>query len=73
MNWTKVTPDKMPPDMEMVMVTLSYNGESHFEERARWNGSKGYWERLRIIGRNEWERFWSGEVTHWIPYGPAED
>lgn len=58
MDWIKVTPETMPPDMEMVMVTLAHNGEYHLEERVRWNGEKGYWERLRLIGRNEWERFY---------------
>ena len=73
MDWIKVTPETMPPDMEPVMVTLMFSdadGKFVWAD-ARYNGVK--WEYLS----NSWDNVWSdidGEVTHWMPYPePAED
>lgn len=72
MAWIKCT-DRMPPDMEPVIVTLRFSdtdGKFVWAD-VRHNGEK--WEYLS----NSWDDIWSdvdGEVTHWMPMPkPAED
>lgn len=74
MDWIKVTPDTMPPDMETVIVTILQS-----------NGEKIVCPFARYIAQNkEWywafnDEFYSGVsgdwiITHWMPYlTPAED
>ena len=86
MDWIKVTPETMPPDMEPVMVTLMFSdadGKFVWAD-ARYNGVK--WEYLSNSWDNVWSdidglacgwasgRFAGSKVTHWMPYPePAED
>lgn len=72
MAWIKYT-DRMPPDMEPVIVTLRFSDTDRKFVWAdvRHNGEK--WEYLS----NSWDDIWSdvdGEVTRWMPMPkPAED
>lgn len=74
MNWIKVTPETMPPDKGMVLVTVKdYSGGKWVGAGIRWNKRDGKWERWHSDG------FWNNlplgdEVTHWMPMPePAED
>lgn len=68
MDWTKVTPETMPPDKENVLLT--------FEGRTttgRYNKGTGYFEGLEYTGGYS-EFYPQDGVTHWMPYPkPAED
>lgn len=73
MNWIKVTPETMPPEMDEVFVTVEdENGKRYVMSDCRYNPQYGW----------EWQQepcyeYWvdvSDKVTHWMPYPkPAED
>lgn len=77
MDWSKCT-DRMPPDMEPVILTIENKGERHvYSCAARWNKSAQWWECLMYhedVGK-EWRSMYSFlKITHWMPYPePAED
>ena len=72
MAWIKCT-DRMPPDMEPVIVTLRYSDTNKKCVWADVRYNHGEWEYLS----NGWDDIWSdvdGEVTHWTNMPePAED
>lgn len=68
MDWIKVTPETMPPDMEKVLLT--FNGET---TTGRYNKDTGYIEHLQYTGGYS-EFYPQSGVTHWMPLPePAED
>lgn len=71
-DWIKCT-DRMPPDMEPVIVTLRYSDTNKKCVWADVRYNHGEWEYLS----NSWDDIWSdvdGEVTHWTNMPePAED
>lgn len=76
MDWIKVTPETMPPDMEPVMVTGRVNdGGKQTWVDVRYNPEYKEWEWLADAVGDYWEGLGKDyEVTHWIPYPePAED
>lgn len=79
MDWIKVTPETMPPDMEPVFVSITHDfGKGKIGRwtlaQIRYNPQKG-WEYQCDAYNNEW--FYCSnprEITHWMPYpDPAED
>ena len=72
MNWVKVT-DRLPPDMEPVMVTVQYiSGSRDVYPEARWNQKKGYWEMVAPSAEDWWKT--NMTITHWIQWlEPPED
>lgn len=74
MHWIKVTPETMPPDKGMVLVTVKdVSGQKWVESDICWNEKEGKWQHWHSDGF--WENLLLGdEVTHWMPYPePAED
>ena len=69
-EWIKVTPGKMPPDMEPVLVTVEYKDGSRFTDAdVRYNGAYGGWEELADASGGYWADLGeSYRVTHWMPY-----
>ncbi len=74
MNWIKLTPDTMPPDGDIVMVTVeSWNGERDVYPEARFNKKRGKWEWPYEAGADYWDDI-DEKVTHWMPLPePATD
>lgn len=75
MDWIKCT-DRMPPDMEPVMVTVRVNdGGKQTWVDVRYNPEYKEWEQLADAVGDYWEGLGKDyEVTHWMPYPePAED
>lgn len=71
MNWIKVTPETMPPDMDPVMVTVRHTGnfKSVYVD-ARYNAAIGRWQ--FEYGGNYIN--FDSQVTHWAFWPkPAED
>lgn len=74
MNWIKVTPKTMPPDMEPVIVSAFYSGTGKGRQNKeevygslRWNEKLKAWEEgIRIDGLVEWRRWEGKEITKWI-------
>ena len=83
MDWIKVTPETMPPDMEPVMVTAFHRGlvvdaepgEKFVSYDVRWNEKLQAWEVQEWnICEMEWTTWHDLEITHWMPVPkPAED
>lgn len=72
MDWIKVTPETMPPDMEPVLVTTEYDGKRGVIADVRYNPKYG-WEVLTDALGDYWEDI-REKVTHWMPFPePAED
>lgn len=75
MAWIKCT-DRMPPDMEIVIVTVKYNdGCKYTWTDVRHNPEYQEWEQLVDVIGDYWEGIGEDcKVTHWIPIPePAED
>lgn len=75
MEWIKCT-DRLPPDMEPVMVTVKDKGKEKFViPEARWNKEKGYFEVPNdYYGWSTLNYSRKREITHWRPMpSPAED
>lgn len=71
MDWIKVTPETMPPDMEPVMVTVSIAlGVSDLWTDFFWNESNKQWMVMNPdTGEfHELPDGFMGEITHWMPY-----
>ena len=73
MNWLKVTPETMPPDMEPVIVTVKGKCGKDIMKDVVWSAQNGGWayddgsDCLVYLDDNL-------EFTHWMPYpDPAED
>lgn len=73
MDWIKVTPETMPPDMEPVMVTVKGKLGSDIMKDVVWEQKSNGWayddgaDCLIYLDENL-------KVTHWMPYPePAED
>lgn len=76
MDWIKVKPETMPPDVEPVMVTVRVDGgEKQTWADVRYNQEYQGWELLSDVVEDCWEKLGNDcEVTHWMPYPePAED
>ena len=77
MDWIKVTPETMPPDMEPVIATIQdkRDGERETCSDVRYNSECKKWEVLMECYTGYWDEFGEFiEVTHWMPYPePAED
>lgn len=73
MEWINVT-DRLPTDMESVMVTVKYNsGAKCVYAEGRYNENMNRWEWLAEPCFDTWNKF-IGTVTHWMAYpAPAED
>lgn len=73
MEWIKVTPDTMPPDMEPVMLTVEdEEGKRYTMSECRYNPSFG-WEWAYDAGADYWQTI-REKVTHWMEYPyPAQD
>jgi len=74
-DWIKCT-DRMPPDMEPVMVTVRINdGGKQTWVDVRYNPEYKEWEQFADAVGDYWEGLGKDyEVTHWMPYPePAED
>lgn len=83
MDWIKVTPETIPPDMEPVIVTAFHQGRVEGEKErnkdvftdVRWNKMLQAFEiKEWNICQYEWTTWHDLKVTHWMPYPePAED
>lgn len=77
MDWIKCT-DRMPPDMEPVIVTVKFSIPQFGRKKGtfsdvRYNHGKGVWEYLSDSYHAVWDEL-KVEVTHWMPMPePAED
>lgn len=72
MAWIKCT-DRMPPDMEPVIITVENYRERYVMTEARYNADFDLWEWLYEAGADYWKGV-DGKVTHWMPMPkPAED
>lgn len=70
MAWIKCT-DRMPPDMEPVMVTAVVDGEKWVHCNVRRNGPT--WQVHGIV-YDRWLFIHGEMITHWMPMpSPAED
>lgn len=73
MNWIKVTPETMPLDRTLVLVTIVYDdGVKGVMPDCIWNGEYKKWERLYEAGTVYWSDL-TEEVTHWMPYPEPAD
>ena len=82
MAWIKYT-DRMPPDMEPVIVTAFHRGfvvdaepgEKFVSHDVRWNEKLQAWEVQEWnICEMEWTTWHDLEITHWMSMPrPAED
>lgn len=77
MDWIKVTPETMPPDMETVIVTVKIpeNGKHKDKERKEvWAEiylENGSWMYDANDGEHEiWDK---AVVTHWMPMPKAAE
>ena len=77
MDWIKVTPETMPPDMEPVIVTVKIpeNGKHKDKERKEvWAEiylENGSWMYDANDGEHEiWDK---AVVTHWMPMPKAAE
>lgn len=85
MDWIKVTPETMPPDMEPVIVTVEEGGKKYTIADVRYNPDCGWMVLSDCSGSccstlkevkedGYWEWIGNCKVTHWMPYpDPAED
>lgn len=72
MEWIKVT-DRLPPDMEPVMVTAYWKGNREVLPIARYNEDLEQWEYSNAY-TDGWDDLNWCDVTHWAPWPePAED
>ena len=73
MAWIKCT-DRMPPDMEPVMVTMTDGCKITVLPCCRWNNKYNEWDMLNDWNWEEWLALGEKEkVTHWMPWPePAE-
>lgn len=79
MEWTRITPETYPPEMEPIIIAIRRWGTGErtvYDGVARWNKKMGRIEVLLNDGRkSRWvgEVFW--EVTHWMrwPAPPLVD
>lgn len=71
MNWIKVTPETMPPDMEPVIVTYEEDdGKRDVFLDAVWCEERNGWAFATECGYE----FVNMKITHWMPTPkPAED
>lgn len=77
MDWIKVTPETMPPDMEPVMVTVKRAGKKKVLSNYRYLKEYEAWQ-FQDKMFEEWTPmnsvFRGMTVTHWKPMpSPAED
>lgn len=72
MDWIKVTPETMPPDMQEVIVTFeNEKKERDVQLQARWNDKHGHWEFLGYDWEEARDPFY--KVTHWMPWPEAAE
>lgn len=72
MDWIKCT-DRLPPDMEPVIITVENYRERYVMTEARYNANFDLWEWLYEAGADYWKGV-GGKVTHWMQMPePAED
>lgn len=77
MEWIRVTPETMPPDMVPVLVTVTHNLKDESIKKytvadIRYNHQNG-WEFLSNSCFGIWGQY-TDNVTHWMPMPePAED
>lgn len=73
MDWIKVTPDTMPPDMERVIVTVVGPLGKYIMKDIFFDKSAGLWGYEDEAGYNIYLNY-TLNITHWMPYPePAED
>lgn len=80
MEWVKISPDTMPPDMEPLIVSVRQDFGSGeigkcVSQNVRYRTKNG-WEYLVDSYNNKWSDFRnSNEITHWmkIPEPAQED
>lgn len=73
MEWIKVTPETMPPDMESVIVTAEYKSMRYVLTECRWNSERKCFEIPFDDCIDYWEDV-DDKITHWMPIPePAED
>ena len=72
MAWIKCT-DRMPPDMDPVIVTAVWRGEKRVETDVY--RESGFWKQDYDSMYGEDTNYYSDdEITHWMPMPkPAED
>ena len=72
MDWIKCT-DRMPPDMEPVIVTVVWRGNKCVE--ADVYRENGCWKQdYDSMDGGDTNYYLDDEITHWIPWPePAED
>lgn len=74
MAWIKCT-DRLPPDMEPVIVTMNDGRKTTVLPCCRWNNRYNEWDMLNDWNWEEWLALGKKEkVTHWMQMPePAED
>ena len=71
MDWIKVTPETMPPDMERLIVTMIIDGEKMTIGNVRYRGECWEIEEFLI---HKWLYIKPELITHWMLMpAPAED
>ena len=72
MDWIKCT-DRMPPDMEPVIVTVVWRGEKRVETNVY--HEDGCWKQdYDSMDGGGTDYYSDDEITHWMPMPkPAED
>lgn len=77
MNWIQLTPETMPPDMVIVMVTVRDNGIKKVVRDIAYSHKEQKWFWYDAVETQDFYQFdldLNGVITHWMPYpDPAED
>ncbi len=62
MDWIRLTPESMPPDMKPLLVTVDVNGEKTVFGPVRKRGE--FWE-YKYLGGERWLFINKKLITHW--------